>query len=184
DEYQKYAKPLLETGHLAIDVQMELNKGVTDDDEQGAYKDILQASPEEKQKLLEDKAYQDQVLGFLSDDERAVALNILKQGEERVEDKIRGQMLGAGTGEEEIKEALSKLTPEQKEQLRSDYARKYGADLTSDLMDELGGKDMKDADHALHRTGTAREEFNSARDEYYQSRDGIGKAWVDSVWDG
>ncbi|HEY9783822.1 MAG TPA: hypothetical protein V6D17_00380 [Candidatus Obscuribacterales bacterium] len=191
-DFEKYGKPILETGRLPIDVQMELNEGVFDDDEQGFYKDILalaeskdEAAIEEKKKILEDKDYQEKVLAALSAEERELALNALKQGKMEPEDVIRSYLLGAGTGEEEVKEALKGLDEEGKERVKNEYARKYGADLTYDLLDELGGQDAVDAKRAVRRdSGDARTEFNAARDEFYESRDGIGKTWVDSMWDG
>jgi hypothetical protein len=191
-DYRKYIQPLLETGHLPIEKQMELKKALFDDDEQAAYKDLValakDKSPEaqkEKDKILNDKEYQDKVLGFLSDDERAIALNALKQGEMRPEDVLRSYMVGAGTGEEEVKAQLAKLSPEGRETVRREYARKYNTDLTADLIDELGGQDKKDALRLIQREpASAREAYNRERDGYYQSYDGAGKAFVDKVWDG
>lgn len=183
-DYATYAKPLIETGHVAIDVQMQLNKGTFNDDEQGFYKDILNANAEEKARIFSDEKYQDKVLGTLSQSEREVALNILMQGEMKPEDKIRAQMLGAGTGEKEIKDILSTLSPEQKEQVKSAYAAKYG-ELNADLSDELGGQDKVEIQRlAAREPESAREAFNNARDEYYKSRDGIGSSFVDKAWDG
>ncbi len=47
-DYETYGRPLLETGHLAIELQMELNKGFWDADELGCYRDILNATPDER----------------------------------------------------------------------------------------------------------------------------------------
>lgn len=191
-DFDKYGKPIMETGRLPIDVQMQLNEGVFDDDEQGYYTDILalavskdKAAQEEKDKILNDKEYQEKVLGALSKEEREVALNALKQGEMKPEDKIRSHLIGAGTGEEEVKEALRGLSPAEKEIVKNEYARKYGQDLTYHLLDELGGQDATDAKRAIKRdSGDSRTEFNDMRDEFYASRDGVGKAFVDSMWDG
>ncbi|HEY9870198.1 MAG TPA: hypothetical protein V6D08_13610 [Candidatus Obscuribacterales bacterium] len=217
-EYEKYAKPLLEKGFLPAETQMELSKGVFDDDELGAYKDlaslgkaadmdkdpalkdrVLNPKTEadrqlaeqwkdakaERDKILNDPAYQEKVLGFLSKEEREVALNALKQGEMRPEDLIRAHMVGAGTGEEEIRAALEKLTPAQKEEVRKAYAEKYKSDLTYDIIDEMSGADKTKALRAAEREPTsAREAYNRERDAYYESYDGLGKKWVNNVWDG
>ncbi len=192
DEYERFARPLMETGRLSLETQKELSQGVFDDDEQGFYKDVLNLatskdaeSVAEKERILNDKEYQDKVLGMLSDDEREIALNALKQGEMRPEDIIRSHMVGAGTSEEEIKAELSKLSPEQLEQVKTDYARKYGTDLLADLKDEMGGQDAIDAMHLAQKQPlNDREAFNNARQEYYESRDGIGRYFVDNFWDG
>ncbi len=191
-EFETYAKPLLETGNLPLDVQMKLNKGVFDDDEQGSYQDVLAlaertdpAAIEESNKILNDTEYQEKVLGHLNEEEKKIAINVLEQGVMLPEDKLRSFMVGAGTSEEEIKEVLAKLTPAEKEQLKKEYARKYGSDLTADLLDELGGQDAVDASRAMRRAPEdAAAAFDAARDEYYESRDGVGKAFVDSLWDG
>lgn len=191
-EYDRYAKTLLSEGRISQSLKQELNTGYFDDDEQGTYSDMAtlgqskdKKSLEEKSKILGDKAYQDQVLGHLSEDERIVAINALRQGELRPEDKIRSQMLGVGTGETEIKETLRQLSPEQKQQLKLDYAKKYGNDISVDLLDELGGQDSRDVSRLLMKEPQSdREAFNNARDEVNESRDGIGRWWVDTTWDG
>ncbi len=191
-EYERYAKPLLETGHLSLEVQIELNQGTFDDDEQGVYKDALALASEknpqaqaERQRLLTDQEYQDRVFHYISADERKVALYALEQGKMLPEDVVRSHLLGAGTGETEVKEALAGLNADQVAQLKRDYARKYGEDLTYCLLDEMGGKDATDVKRATRVDPlTAREAFNQSRDDIYQSRDGVGKWWVDNVWDG
>src|SRR5262249_55266159 len=183
-EYEKFAKPLIEKGFLPAATQMELSKGVFDDDEQSAYKDLaalgrtaaMHRDPQlrdrllhpksdedkalaeqwknaavERNKILTDKTYQDKTLGFLSDDERAVALNALKYGHMRPEDVIRSHMVGAGTGEEEVKAALSSLSPQQKEVVTKAYAEKYKSDLTYDIIDEMSGQDKREALRSVER---------------------------------
>lgn len=210
-EYERYAKPLIETGRLPIDVQVELEKGHFNDDEHEIYKDIVglatdkdPAAQNERQRLLSDLDYREKVLGALNDDEKRVALYALMQGEMRPEDMLRSYMVGAGTDQEEIKQLLAEikdpenykaqgLTKDQidaaiaakLEDIKDDYVKKYNSDLTYDLMDELGGQDKDDARRAIRRDATnQREAFNEVRDEAYESRDGFGKAWVDQQWDG
>ncbi len=142
-------------------------------------------SIKEKNQILTDKAYQDKVLGHLSADERTVALNALTQGEMRPEDKIRSQMLGVGTGENEIKASAAQFAPEQKAQVKLDYAKKYGSDMSVDLLDELGGQDVRDVNRLLAtKPQSDREVFNDIRDEVNESRDGIGRFWVDATGGG
>ena len=140
---------------------------------------------EEVQKVATDQAYQAKALGFLNDDERQIALYALKQGELRPEDKMRSYMIGAGTSEEEIKQELAKLSPVEKEQLRRNFAGKYHADLTYEYIDELGGRDKTEVLRSARREPTSAEEaFDRARAEYYESRDGFGSRWVNTMWDG
>lgn len=192
DEYELYAKPLLTEGYLSMELKNKLNSGFFDDDEQGVYKDLTalasrkdEASIAERNRILNDADYQEKVLGMLSSEEQSVALNALMQGEMRPEDQIRSHMLGAGTDEEEIKEVISNLTPEEKLEVARLYAIKYGSDLSADLLDELGEQDARDIKRELQQPAkNAQEAFDRARDEYYESRDGIGSAIVDGAWDG
>src|SRR5262249_15268149 len=145
----------------------------------------IKAAKEERDRLLSDTRIQDTALGFLNADERAVAINALKQGEMRPEDLIRSHMIGAGTGEEEIKEALKNLSANELKDVKRAYARKYGEDLHYALLDELGGQDAVEAQRLVKTQPVdARQAFNDARDEYYKSRDGIGTKWADGAWDG
>src|SRR5262249_44784275 len=171
------------------------------------------ASIRERGLILVDKDYREKVLGALSDDDGEVGMTVLVQGEMRPEDKLRAAMLGCGTDTQAIDTTFAELKEQreqfraqllkggaseaqatalvdefgrqQKEHVQSEYARKYRSDLTADLIDELGGRDKDAAKRELRRDpASAREAFNDARDEAYKSRDGVGKAWVDHIWDG
>lgn len=200
--YNTYARPLIETGHLPTELQLDLNRGIFNDDEQGAYKDIQRASADEKQRILTDKAFQDRVLGFLSADERQVALASMQQGEMRPEDKLRSYQLGLGTSEDEIKQTLSELNDRSQltkdgksedeidaiiqqrlQRVRDEYARKYGADLSADLVSELGGKDQREALRAVNGRDS-RSEYLYALNEAATTRSGWGSGFVDRAWDG
>lgn len=183
DEYDKFAKPLLETGRIPFAVKAELYQGVFDDDEKGVYEALKKdrATPEDWKELL---ANPEKTLGFMSADEREVALNIARQqGEMKPEDELRAAMIGAGTDEAKIKEVLSGFTPEQLQGAKNAYELKYGSNLLGDAMDELGGSDKTDAARALRGPQTAREAYNEARSEVYESADGIGR-FVVKHWDG
>ena len=201
-DYERYARPLIETGRIPIERQMELNRGVFNDDEQGAYRDIQNADANEQQRILHDQAFQDRVMGFLSADERKVALASMQQGEMRPEDKLRSYQIGMGTSEQEIKDTFAQLTDRTKlraegkseteiddvirtrlQRVRDEYARKYGTDLSADLVSELSGRDLRQ----VERQSTARDargEFLYAQDDASVSRSGIGSRFVDNAWDG
>jgi len=183
DEYDKFAKPLLETGRLPFAVKAELYQGVFDDDEKGVYEALKKdrATPEDWKELI---ANPEKTLGFMSAEEREVALNIARQkGEMKPEDDLRAAMLGAGTDEAKIKEVLRGFTPEQLQASKDAYEVKYGSSLTGDTMGELGGSDKTEAARALRGPQTARESYNEARSEVYESADGIGK-FIVKHWDG
>ncbi len=184
DEMEKYAKPLLETGHIPFAVKAELYKGVFNDDEQGVY-DALKKGRGTEADWKELIADPEKTLPFMSKEEREVALNIARQkGEMKPEDELRAAMLGAGTDEAKIKEVLQGIKPEDRQGLKDAYEKKYGTSLLGDVMDELGGSDKALAARDLRGPQTSRETYNEARDEVYKSADGLGKWWVKNVWDG
>lgn len=183
-EYETYGKSLLENGRLPMEVKAELYRGVFNDDEKAFY-DSLKKGNASEQDWKEILADPEKTMGFLSEEEREVALNIARQkGEMRPEDVLRGAILGAGTDEDPMKEALKDLNPEQKQAVKDAYEVKYGSNLTGDAMGELGGRDQTEVARQLRGPQTAREAYNEARTEVYDSVDGFGKAFVSAMWDG
>lgn len=79
NDYDLFGKQLVEQGKLDFNRAQMLNVGIFDDDEYGVNKSILYADQKETERLLNDKAYQDKVFCFMSEDQRAVALNNLKE---------------------------------------------------------------------------------------------------------
>ncbi|MCA9800987.1 MAG: hypothetical protein KC777_03320, partial [Cyanobacteria bacterium HKST-UBA02] len=180
DEYDRYARPLMEGGRLDFKVKAELYQGVFDDDEKGLYEAIQHSSPEDRAEI---KADPEGVLHFLSAEERKVALNIVEQnGEMKPEDRLRASILGVGADSTEIKKVLSELTPEQTEQVAEAYRAKYGSDMRGDLIDETGGDDRRTVESEMRTEPVSdREAFNEARDRVYESVDGIGRSVVDAM---
>lgn len=179
-EYDRYAKPLIEQGRLPMAVKAELYNGFFNDDEKGVWDAIGKGSEEDFKEII---ANPDGVLPFLSEEERQVAVILAEQkGQMRPEDKIRSSMLGAGTTEGAIHEALKDLTSEQVEQVRAEYLRKYGSDMLGDALSEMGGTDReKVVDKAGALPETSREEFNRTRDAVYKSVDGVGRWFVNNL---
>lgn len=200
-DYERYVKPLIESGHLPIERQMELNKGVFSND-QKMYDDIRRADSGEQQRILQDQAFQDRVMSFMSTEERQVALASMQQGEMRPEDKLRSYQIGMGTSEQEIKETFAQLTDRtalraegkseaeiddvvrtRLQRVRDEYARKYGTDLAANLVSELSGKDLRQVER-MSTARDARGEFLHAQDDASISRSGFGSRFVDNAWDG
>lgn len=201
-DYQRFGKELIETGTLSAEKQMELHNHTFNDDEQGAYQDIQNISDQDKNRLLTDKAFQDKVLGYLSDSERQIALYAMQQGEMRPEDKIRSYVTGAGTSEDEIKQVFEEIHDRSKyagqnltdaeidarikqdlDNLKNNYATKYGESLTQRLFAEMGGRDERDVSRLLHKR-SSREEFLYAQREASEARSGFGSGLTDALWDG
>jgi hypothetical protein len=187
-DYQKYAEPLIKTGKLSADLQLELNKGVISNDKVGTVKGLLNLPAEEKLAILTNPAYQQKALGFLSDADRKVALSVLRNDDSQIHpaDEIRLRLNHLG-GSDNIMDTLRQLkdNPTAVEQMKFEYAHKYSSDLTSDLLDKLSTKDKLEAERILRTPpSTGRQAYNDARDQYYDSNDGIGKAVVNNIWDG
>lgn len=181
--YDQYVKPLLDNGELPLSQKVKINDGLIDDDLKGVLNAIKTASKEDRSKLV---AAPEDVLPFLSKDERQLAVAVAEQGGAmRPEDKMRAAILGMSGDKETIKELSSELSEEQRQQLAQDYERQYGKNLVSDLSDKLSGQDEIEAVRNFKNLlSTARESFNQARDEEYQSNDGIGRSFVRNHWDG
>lgn len=180
DMYQEYVGELLKTGSISADKMTKLSKGTFSDDEETTYEDIAKAPKQERDRLLNDIAYQNTALDHLNGDERKVALAAAEQGEYRSEDKIRALVLGFGGGRD-IVEQLKQVPTEQLNQLKSDYARKYGTSFESDLMAKLSGQEMAEARRVLTADKSLVERVDIARDESYSTRSGVGAGFADWV---
>ncbi|MBI4532426.1 MAG: hypothetical protein HY711_00650, partial [Candidatus Melainabacteria bacterium] len=191
-QFAKYGMHLIDQAYVPIELKVDLHRGVLDDDEFGLYQEMTTVSEEERRKLLTDDladkhahALQETVFAGFGAEERKVALHVLRQGKMNPEDKMRAYMLGAGTCEDEIKDLLRALNPAGIELMQSAYAKKYGGNLTADLFAELGGRDLTEIKRLLRRgSGGVLDDFNAVRDEYYESRAGVGADLVDEFWDG
>src|SRR5262249_31676268 len=88
DEYEKWAKPLLEYGRLFIEERLDIDQQKGDNKSQFVGIQNLAsaedpASCAERDKLLTDAAYREHILGALPPDQRELAESMLKHGEER-----------------------------------------------------------------------------------------------------
>ncbi|MBA3991943.1 MAG: hypothetical protein C0469_00350, partial [Cyanobacteria bacterium DS2.3.42] len=116
-DYEIFGKQLVETGHLEMFRSQYLNRGDFDDDEYGAYKSILYADKEETSKLLNDKSYRDNVMWFMSEEERKVAVNNLKERDRQQAEISVTQQKFENTTDEQEKEALKKRLEHQKQEI-------------------------------------------------------------------
>ncbi len=112
---------------------------------------ILHASDEDKTRLLNanpnqaTKQFQDSVLGTTS--EREVALYALSQRDEKGNgtltdaDRFRLFALGDKVDQDELRDKLAKMTPEQRQQLADEYYTKYHRLITSDAIEKVKEED-------------------------------------------
>lgn len=179
-KYNEYIGDLLKTGKLSAEKMTYLSKGYFSDDEETTYEDVAKAPKEERDRLVNDKAYQDTALSHLNTEERKIALAAAAQGEYKPEDKIRSMVIGYG-GSADLVETLKGVPKEKLAQLKEDYARKYGSSFESDIYDKLGGQELIDAKRILVSDKSQAVQVEQARDEAYNTRSGIGAGYADWV---
>ncbi len=187
DEYEAYAKPLLETGHLSLEQKMKIHQE-EETGKKAIFEDVFQlaratdpASVEERKRLVDDKDYQEKVLGSLPEDQRKVAINVISQGEVRPEDLTEAYMLGLGPSKDEVTTTLAKLDPSANDQFKSEYAGKYDKDVTEDFVEKLGGRDEREMLREIRRDPvTGREALRDVEDDVIAVRSGAGAAFVDN----
>ncbi len=181
EDYDNFGKPLVETGHLPLERKVALNQGVFSNAYKEAFQDLQNASPEEKQKLRDDPAYREKVLGWMDDNRRQIAMATLNQTSLQPEDNIRAAIVGWG-GSSDIVAELNSIKPEDLARVKSDYAAKYGSSLAGDLMEKLGGQDQDIAERVLAQNLSVEDRTNIARTQTQNARSGIGAALSDSVF--
>lgn len=180
-DFENFGKPLLEDGRLSLQRKMNMNQGLFGADPKEAFKDIADATPEERSKLLTDSKYQEKMLGSLSKENLKVALKVAEQGDVRPEDKIYSAIKGWG-GSSEIVQELKGIKPEELNRVREAYTRKYGSSFDGDLMDKLGGKDRTEAQRVLTQNLSVETRADIARTNTGDARSGVG-AWLsDNLW--
>lgn len=188
--YEKYGRRLLETGRLETEDIKKFNEGTVDDDEARFYRDMADlgaasdpASAAEKDRILSDKNYQEEVFSNLNESERAVALNALKQGKLQPEDRLRSFVLGSGEDRGELNELLDKLPDEEKDRVKSAYNSKYG-----NWQEDVGA--LKKADRqtlmqALETNGLGMQDNHAVMiEEHGNIRGNAFSHKVDRHWDG
>lgn len=135
---EEFADKLFKTGTMPIELKVLLEG----QDKLARFNDIINASEEEKKRLLtnpapdaQTKRFQDSVLG--SDDDKQILRYAIQQGKLTDADTIRAYVKGSQTQPEEIKDILSKMSPEQRQSLANEYFSKYGSLISVDLISKV-----------------------------------------------
>ncbi len=187
EEYDAYAKPLLETGRLSLEQKMHIHNE-EETGKKAIFEDVFKlarakdiTSLEERKRLIEDKDYQQKVLGSLPEDQRKVAITVLFQGEVRAEDLTEAYMLGLGPSKQEVTATLAKLDATANDNFKSEYARKYDKDVTEDFAEKLSGRDEREMLREIRRDPeTGREALRDVQTDVVEVRSGAGAAFVDN----
>lgn len=153
---------------------------------------ILASKAEDRQRLtsMQSASYPDTqlrqgVFGGLKENQRELAFVAAQQGHLRPEDMLRSYIVHAGVNEQQIFQTLSELDMDAKVALSKDYAAKYGSNATSDFLSRVSDKHRLRAELAIEKVDRPlADRFSDALVAHSTSRDGIGKWFVDKVWDG
>jgi uncharacterized protein YjbI with pentapeptide repeats len=195
---EEAAKELLEKGSISIVNLAQLMEG---QDFQQYAEDLLRASGQEKSRFLKDEKLQKKVFGGIdrreinedgsenvtyrpSEQEQRILLKILEQEKLRTEDKIRiAVVFGSGTSAtRDIIALLKELSPEQIDQVKAEYAKKYDESLEADLFQRMSGQDRILSSRYVHAGNTAKatvdDRYEAAREEYSEERGGVS-AWIE-----
>lgn len=134
----EFADQIFKNGHMPIELKVQLDG----QDKLARYNDIINSTPQEKQRLLANpapdaasKQFQDRVMG--SEDDKQILRYAIQQGKLTEADTFRAFVKGSQTQPEELKDTLSKMTPEQRQNLANEYFTKYGTLITSDVIDKV-----------------------------------------------
>ncbi len=181
EDYENFGKPLVETGRLPLEQKVILTQGVFSNAYKQAFEDLQHASPEEKQRLKDDPAYREKVLGYMDDNRRQIAMATLDQTELKPEDNIRAAVVGWG-GSSDIVAELKNIKPEDLDGVKRDYAAKYDSSLAGDLMGKLGAQDKDTAERILAQNLSADVRANIASTQTENARSGISASLSDHVF--
>lgn len=150
-EFKKFADPLFQTGHIPVDLKLELGLNKKD-----LLSEIATAPADERQRA-EQK---------LNQEERQLVDVISQQnGKLTPVDQIRQFAIGAGGNYQDFQGLLSGATYNQIEALKDEYAKKYGSSLNNDLLDKVSDKDKQEYKNYLTPAAT------DGRQDYFENLD-------------
>ena len=179
DDYNQ----IMQSGHVPLEKIMSWNQGTfgIGNDEAQAYKDIVNATPEERARLQNDPVYKDKLLGFMSADRQQIAEAVAKNGTINPEDNIRNAIVGWG-GSSTIIADLQGVKAEDLDTVRANYLAKYGTSFDGDVMAKLSGTDRNVAEQILAKNLSAETQVNIAKTVTESTRSGVGAWMSDNVF--
>ena len=156
------------------------------DKKQEFLKQVIDAPPAEREALRNNGELLSKVMSSLDKDQQQAMENLLKEtpdGQPNNADIVRAHAVGLGVSKEEVLHRVAALTPEQKEQMKADYAKTYRRDAVYDVTGDMTGIE-RDRAVANFRSPPrdADEAMADARQDFVQTRGG-GSGSVD-LWDG
>lgn len=157
---ERYTEQLLTDGRLPVDVKLEL--GLKNQD---FYAQAARVPEEERARLYENLS---------ADEQRLVDVLVSQNGEATLADDIRAFVVGDSGEYQDFHDRLYELTPEQKQQLRDEYATKYGSALDDDFLGKVDEADRNTYRTALTATNVdGRQDFYDNLERALDSKSGI-----------
>jgi|GEM_PF-3993016 len=126
---ERFSKPLFQDGRLPLDLKVDLKYPKQELIKELANPSITGAEREKAMKSLN------------ADEAKIVSAGLAQNGQLRLEDKLRGFVLGDGSKYEDFKAELEKLSHADKQKLKDEYTRKYGGTLNDDFLKKVDEKD-------------------------------------------
>jgi hypothetical protein len=177
-----YLDPMLATGHittaLAIHLSTDQNRKV------GTEKfvsDMQNISPAEKKRLLNDNTFSALALSQVSDQQKTIALNTLKQGKVNAEDQLQAAMLDGNS--QGIMDTLKSIKLADLPGVEKSFAdKKYGASMEDQVTKELSGAQKAQAIKLFRQIheGVPEQEIDTQIDASH-ARSGIGSQITESL---
>ena len=191
--FEKYAKPLLETGSIPLSALKELNThpGAGEDappelDRRGLFRDaVWNATPEALAALKNDENARKELLDTLGDENmRKLAENIINQGKVNPEDRLRAFALGlGGVSKDDAKDILAGLkTDEARARNNSAYSEKYG-DLRQQMINKVDSDGDKREMLRLTRVSEWSTQMSNAFTAESVGRSDGSMGWMVHRWD-
>jgi hypothetical protein len=157
------------------------------EDKQGFLKQVINAPPAEREALRSNAELKSKVMSSLDNDQQQAMENLLKpttDGKVNNADIVRAHAVGLGVSKEDVLQRVAALSPEQKEQMKAEYAKTYKSDALYDVTGEMTGIERDRAMAAFRSPArNVDEAMADARQAFVQTH-GEGTSSVDLMWDG
>jgi hypothetical protein len=130
-QYDKFLKPLFQTGHLPLELKLSLQQS----DKQAQMEELLHAGAAEQKRVL---ALKDgDVRGTVLEDQkqRQILENTIKQnGRPDGADLFRSYVTGSDSYCGRLEEMLQKMSPQERQDLANEYFTKYNSLISNDVI--------------------------------------------------
>lgn len=179
--YDRFVKPIVETGRIPITEKAEFYRGNFSDDEAGFLNSLRNPNSGEAdwQEVL---ASDSSTSSLLNAEQRAIATSIASQkGEAKPEDVLRALVIGDQLDDRKVADILSAVNPMDRAAVASAYEAKYGKNMTADLLDAVSKSERAQISRLMVKPETSQETFLDASAEVKDSMGYLGRKLVDAT---